>query len=749
MNISSKLAMTVMLGLGLSVGLTACGPKSTQKETKNVQKQESQKPAKLESDILAPDVKTGNVLLDKWSGPYGGVMPFGKYKVEDFPAALDKGFEMARADIKRIADNTNPPTFDNTIEALEKSGKALDRASTIFFIHDSNLNNDQIAAMTKKYAPEFSKFSDEINQNPKLFARIKAIHDHMDGLNTEQKRLVDVYYARFIKQGANLNAKDKATMSKINGRLATLTNQFGQNVLHDEGAYVTYIKNKKDLAGLPGWLVDSMAASAEEKGHKGEWAVTNTRSSMDPFLTYSTNRKLREKVWKTYYNRGDNGDKWDNNKIITEILQLRDKRAKLLGFKTHADWKLTDQMAKKPENAMALMMKVWPYAVKRAKEEVAEMQAIADKEGAKLKIAPWDYRFYAEKVRQAKYDLDFNQVKPYLQLDKLREAMMWAAGKLYGLKFRKVDDVPVFQEDVTVYNVTNKDGKHVALWYFDPFARVGKSSGAWMNGHRAQSNMDGHYVPIIVSNNSNFIKGKPGEPVLISWDDASTMFHEFGHALHGINSDVTYPSLSGTNVPRDYVEFPSQLNEHWLTSPEVMQRFLVHYKTGKPIPKALVDKIEKAATFRQGFNTVEYLSDAIIDMKIHMAGGAPIDPDKFEREESKKLGMPKEIVLRHRLPQFNHIFAGGYDAGYYSYLWTEALADDGAEAFLEKGSFYDPATAKRLHDCVESVGNTIDQAESYRCFRGRDVDTMALMRAKGFAPKRTDLPPYHMLPADK
>ncbi len=745
---STTLTLGLTIGVSLGLGLSACQPKTDNKESQNVQTHET-KTATLESDQLAPDVKTGNVLLDKWDGPEGGVMPFGKYKVEDFPAALDKGFEMARADIRRIAENPNPPTFDNTIEALEKSGKALDRVATVFFIHDSSLNNDQIAAMTKKYAPEFSKFSDEINQNPKLFARIKAIHENMDGLDTEQKRLVDVYYARFIKQGANLNTEDKAKLSKINARLAVLTNQFGQNVLHDEGAYVTYITDKKDLAGLPDWLVDSMAASAEEKGHKGQWAVTNTRSSMDPFLTYSTNRKLREKVWKTYYNRGDNGDKWDNNKIITEILQLRDKRAKLLGFKTHADWKLTDQMAKKPENAMALMMKVWPYAVKRANEEVAEMQAIADKEGAGIKIAPWDYRYYAEKVRQAKYDLDFNEVKPYLQLDKLREAMMWAAGKIYGLNFKKVDNVPVFHPDVTVYDVTNKDGKHVAFWYFDPFARVGKSSGAWMNGHRSQSNMDGKYVPILVSNNSNFIKGKPGEPVLISWDDAQTMFHEFGHALHGINSSVTYPSLSGTNVPRDYVEFPSQINEHWLMSPEVMERFLVHYKTGKPIPKALVDKIKKAATFRQGFNTVEYLSDAIIDMKIHMAGGDPIDPDRFEREESEKLGMPKEIVLRHRLPQFNHIFSGGYDSGYYSYLWTEALADDGAEAFEEAGSFYDPATAKRLHDCVMSVGNTIDQAESYRCFRGRDVDTMALMRAKGFAPKRTDLPPYHKLPADK
>ena len=745
MRLMSRFTLTTALAATLSLGLYGCGQKTdtpakqdtTQSATKAHKPMHDTKI--LESNTLVPDVKTGNVLLDKWSGPYGGVMPFGEYKVSDFPAALDKGFEMARGDIKRIADNTNPATFDNTMVALEKSGRALDRAATLFFIHDSSLNNDEIAAMTKKYAPEFSKFSDEINQNPKLFARIKAIHDNMDDLNTEQKRLVDVYYARFVKQGANLNETDKAKMSKINGRLATLTNQFGQNVLHDEGAYVTYITDKKDLAGLPGWLVDAMAASANGKDHKGEWAITNTRSSMDPFLTYSENRPLREKAWKTYYNRGDNGDKYDNNKIITEILQLRDKRAKLLGFKTHADWKLTDQMAKKPENAMALMMKVWPYAVKRAQEEVAEMQAIADKEGANIKIAPWDYRFYAEKVRQAKYDLDFNEVKPYLQLDKLREGMMWAAGQLYGFQFKPVKDVPVFQEDVTVYEVLGKDGKHVALWYFDPYARVGKNSGAWMNGHQAQNKLDGIYTPIIVSNNSNFIKGKPGEPVLISWDDASTMFHEFGHALHGMNSNVTYPTLSGTNVSRDYVEFPSQLNEHWLPTPEVMNTYLVHYKTGKPIPQALVDKIEKASTFRQGFDTVEYLSDAIVDMKIHMAGGDPIDPDAFEREESEKLGMPKEIVLRHRLPQFNHIFSGGYDSGYYAYLWADSLTNDSAEAFEEAGSFYDRETADRLRKCIMSVGNMVDPADGFRCFRGRDVDVMALMRAKGFAPARTDL----------
>jgi peptidyl-dipeptidase Dcp len=390
-------------------------------------------------------------------------------------------------------------------------------------------------------------------------------------------------------------------------------------------------------------------------------------------------------------------------------------------------------MAKTPEATMQLMMQVWPKAVERAREEVADMQQIADAEGAEITIEPWDYRYYAEKVRKDKYDLDFNEVKPYLQLEKLREAMMWAASELFGLQFKPIQDVPVFHPDVRVWEVMNAEGEHVGLWYLDPYAREGKRSGAWMSSYRSQENIDKPITPI-VSNNSNFVKGAPGEPVLISWDDATTLFHEFGHALHGLLSNVHYPSQSGTSVARDYVEFPSQINEHWLMTRELLNRFAVHYKTGEPLPQELLEKIERAETFNQGFGTVEFLASALIDMKLHLAGETELDPARFERETLAELGMPREIVMRHRTPHFSHVFAGdGYSAGYYSYLWADALTADAAEVFEESGSYYDKEVAQRLHDTVLSVGDTIDPAEGFRAFRGRDVDTKALMRKRGFA----------------
>jgi peptidyl-dipeptidase Dcp len=445
---------------------------------------------------------------------------------------------------------------------------------------------------------------------------------------------------------------------------------------------------------------------------------------------------LREKVWRVFVNRGDNGDARDNNAIISQILQLRAERAKLLGFETHAHWRLENSMARTPERAMQLMEAVWTPAVARVREEVADMQRVADAEGARIKIEPWDYRHYAEKVRKAKYDLDTNEVKPYLQLEKLREGMFYVAGELFGMTFTALPEgsVPVYHPDVRVWRVDDKAGKLIGLWYFDPYARVGKQSGAWMNAYRNQERFDGD-VKTIVSNNSNFVKGTPGEPVLISWDDAVTLFHEFGHALHGLSSNVNYPSVSGTNVARDYVEFPSQLLEHWLPVKEVLDRFAVHYQTGKPIPAELVAKVERAKTFNQGFATVEYLSAALVDMKLHLTArpDSRIDPDAFERDTLAKLGMPAEIVMRHRTPQFGHIFSGdGYSAGYYSYLWSDTLTADAWEAFTEGKGAWDREIANRLRDHVFSVGNTIDPADGYRAFRGRDPQIEALMRKRGF-----------------
>lgn len=674
-----------------------------------------------------------NVLLDEWNGPYGGVPPWKSVNPANFLSSFETGIEMAEKELTDIANNPDPATFENTIVAMEKAGKALNRLTTLFGVHSSNLNVGDIPDIERVVMPKLSKHGDWITQNAALFQRVAAVYegDEMKSLSTAQQRLVEDYYKNFVRQGAKLNAEDKAKLSEINTQLAGLFTQFSQNVLADEGGPITEVLDEADLAGLPQSVIDAMAAAAAERDCKGQWIVTNTRSSMEPVLTYADSRQLREKVWRTYYNRGDNGDETDNNEIITAILKLRAERAQLLGYETHAHWRLEPQMAANPQNAMNLMMQVWPKAVARVKEEVADMQKIADAEDAGITIEPWDYRYYAEKVRKAKYDLDFNEVKPYLQMEKLREGMMWAAGELYGFEFEQITEVPVFHPDVRVWKVMRGD-QLIGLWYFDPYARRGKRSGAWMNAYRSQENM-GEVIAPIVSNNSNFVKGKTGEPVLISWDDAVTMFHEFGHALHGLCSNCQYPSQSGTSVARDYVEFPSQLNEHWLSTPEILSKFAVHYETGEPIPQELLDKIEKAASFNQGFQTVEYLASALIDMKLHLAGNVTIDPDRFEREELEKLGMPREIVMRHRTPQFSHVFSSdGYSAGYYSYLWSDALTADAAEVFEDAGSYYDEATAKSLYDNIFSVGDTIDPAEGFRRFRGRDVDTRALLRKRGF-----------------
>lgn len=676
-------------------------------------------------------------LLKPWTGPHGGVPPWNLVRQEEFVPAFKEAIRISQAEIEVIAENPEPATFENTMVAYENSGRTMSRLQSIFFVYTSNLNVGPMPDLEKVVVPMLSEFEDSVYQNEKLFARIAAVYnsDAMKNkeLNLAQRRLVDDLYKTFLRKGAALNSAEKAKLSQMNTRLARLFTDFSQNVLEDEQGYVTWIDDKADLAGLPDSVVAAMAAAAEARNNKGgKWAVTNTRSSMDPFLTYADNRPLREKVWRNYYSRGDNGDEHDNNRIIAEILRIRAARAKLLGYKTHAHWRMEPTMAKDPQAAMDLMMKVWPKALARVKEEVADMQAIADAEGVKIKIAPWDYRYYAEKVRKDKYDLDFNEVKPYLQLDKLIEAMMWASTELYGLHYKQLSGIPVFHPDVTVWEVTDADGQHVGLWYLDPYAREGKRSGAWMTDYRAQENMNQSITPI-VSNNSNFIEGADDEPVLISWDDAVTLFHEFGHALHGLLSNVKYPSQSGTSVARDYVEFPSQINEHWLETPEILNQFAVHYKTGEPIPQALLDKIRKASKFNQGYATTEYLASALIDMKLHLAGDVDIDPDKFERETLAEMGMPEELPMRHRTPQFMHIFSSdAYSAGYYSYLWADALTADAAERFEEAGGFYDPEVAKSLHDNVMSIGDTIDAADGFRQFRGRDVDTTALLRKRGF-----------------
>lgn len=682
----------------------------------------------------SPENASANPLLANWVGPYGGVPPFDRVQIAYFKPALETAMAANLVEIEKIAKNPALPTFDNTIAAMEKSGRTLDRVTTIYSIWAGTMASPEFQVVQREMAPKLAAFSDQITQNEALFKRIEAIYNSPDKkkLTPEQQRLTWLYYTNFVRSGAKLNGAAKARLSQINQELAGLFTRFSQNVLAEENGQFLLLKSESDLAGLPQSLRDAAAAAAATKKETG-WLIQNTRSAVDPFLTYSEKRDLREKAWRMFVNRGDNGDEHDNNATISQILALRAERAKLLGYATHAHWRVENSMAKTPERAMELMEAVWKPAVARVHEEVADMQALADKEGAGIKIEPWDYRYYAEKVRKAKYDLDQNEVKPYLQLEKLREGVFWVAGQLFNFEFTPATNVPVAHPDIRVWEVTDKTTKkHIGLWYFDPYARAGKRSGAWMNAYRTQEKINGN-VTTIVSNNANFIKGKPGEPLLISWDDASTMFHEFGHALHGLNSNVTYPTLSGTAVARDYVEFPSQLMEHWLSTPEVLNKFAVHYQTGKPIPQALVERIKRSSTFNQGFITVEYLASALVDMKLHLAGDKKIDPDAFERETLAQLGMPHEIVMRHRLPHFLHIFSSdAYSAGYYSYLWSDVLTADAFQAFVEGKGPYDPKVAERLRKYIFSVGNTIDPAEGYRAFRGRDARVEALMKKRGF-----------------
>jgi peptidyl-dipeptidase Dcp len=680
--------------------------------------------------------RANNPLLVNWSGPFGGVPGFEGVRVDHFKPALEAAMAEDRREIDAIAQSSEPADFDNTSAAFENAGRSLRRVQTIYGVWESTLNGPEFQAVDREMAPVLAAFSDEIVQNEKLFARIQAVYESPDKTKwtAEQQRLVWRQYTDLVLAGAKLGAEDKQRMAEINKRLASLYTAFSQNVLSDEETYAVILDAEADLEGLPDSLRAGAAAAAERRKLPGKWAITNTRSSVEPFLTFSARRDLREKVWKNFVNRGDNGDAHDNNQIISDILLLRAERARLLGYPTHAHWRLQDSMAKTPEATLQLMEAVWTPALARVREEVANMQAIANRESKqKIAIAPWDYRYYAEKVRKATYDLDTNEIKPYLQLDKLREGLFWVAGELFDLTFSPVTGVPVYHPDVSVWEVKNKrSGQHVGLWYFDPYAREGKQSGAWMSSYRDQERFRGE-VATIVSNNANFVKPRAGEATLVSWDDATTLFHEFGHALHGLSSNVNYPSLSGTSVPRDYVEFPSQLLEHWLSTPEVLSRFALHFETGEPIPKQLVEKIDRASRFNEGFITVEYLATALIDMKLHLAGEKRIDPDAFERETLQELHMPAEIVMRHRTPQLSHVFAGdGYSAGYYSYLWADTLTADAYEAFTEAGGPYDKAVAGRLLKNVFQAGNTVDPAQAYRAFRGKDPGIAALMRKRGF-----------------
>ena len=678
---------------------------------------------------VAPATTTAaNPLLADWTGPMGGVPPWDKVRPELFPQAFETTLAERTAEYRKIADNPAKPTFANTIVPMQLAGKRYGQVMTLFGVMTGNMNTPAYQKLDREWSPKFSAASDAITFDKPLFARIQAIYvaRNSSGLNAQQIRLVTRIYDSYVRQGAKLNDAQKAQLSQYNQQLATAFSTFGEKLLADESKAIS-VTDEAQLAGLPDSVKAVAKAAAAERKLPG-FAIVNTRSAVDPVLTYATDRALREKVWRAFVNRGDNGDANDTNATIAQIVKLRADRAHLLGFKTHADWRMQDTMAKTPAAAMDLMMRVWPAAKGRVAEEVADMQKVA---GNSLTIEPWDYRFYQEKVRKARYDLDQAQLKPYFELGNIIQGSLYAANRLYGLNFKEITGiVPVFEPNMRVWSVTDKTGKDVGLFYRDDFARTGKRSGAWANTYRGQRGLAPAQL-VLSSNNNNFAKGAPGEPILISLDDAQTLFHEFGHAIHAMLQTVYYPGLAGT--PRDFVEYPSQVNEHWLLTRDVLDKYARHYQTKAAMPQDLLDKIEKSRTFNQGFATTEYLSSAIVDMKIHTVPDGVIDPDKFEAATLAEIGMPKQLVMRHRVPQFQHLFASdSYSAGYYSYLWSETMDADTFAAFEEAGSPWDKPTADRFAKILLSTGNETDRAEAYRAFRGRDPDVNALLKKRGF-----------------
>jgi peptidyl-dipeptidase Dcp len=676
-----------------------------------------------------------NPLLSDWTTPFE-LPPFAEIKPDHFTEAFEKAMAEGRSEVDAIADQQAEPTFDNTIVALEKAGETLSKVARTFFNLTGAHTSPELQAIERDIAPKLAKHSSDTLLNGPLYERIAALWDQKDslGLNEEEARVLERYHKMFQRAGAGLDPDGKSRMAEISQRLATLGTGFGQNVLKDEADYQLVLETDEDRAGLPDFLLAAAAEAARERGLDGKHVITLSRSSIEPFLQFSSNRALREEAFKAWSARGENGGETDNRKIVAETIRLRAEKAKLLGFDTFADFKLDDTMAKTPAAVRELLMKVWTPAVKRAAEEEARLAGMARSEGGNFKIAPWDWRYYSEKVRKAEHNLDEAEIKPYLQLDRVIAAAFDTANRLFGLSFEEKQGPPVYHPDVRVFEVTGRDGKHVGLFLGDYFARSSKRSGAWMSAFRSQHRLKGDVSPIIV-NVMNFSKGAPGEATLLTFDDASTLFHEFGHALHGLLSNVTYPVISGTSVARDFVELPSQLYEHWLSRPEVLSRYAVHYRTGEPMPKELLDKLLAAENFNQGFATVEYTACALVDLEMHLLTDADkLDVTAYETQALEKIGMPDAITMRHRVPHFAHAFAGdGYSAGYYSYMWSEVMDADAFGAFEEAGDIFHKETAERLYTHIYSAGGRPDPEETYKAFRGRAPKIDALLEKRGLA----------------
>lgn len=674
-----------------------------------------------------------NPLLSAWKTPFE-LPPFERITPAHFRPAIDKAIEMHKAEVEKILSNTASPTFPNTVAAMEKAGTQLTRVLRVFYNLTSADTNPELQTIERDIAPVLSQHSTSIALDPRFFERVDTIFQRgkRQKLDAEQRRVLERTHSSLVRAGARLDPEAKKRMAEINARLATLGTTFAQNVLADEQAYKLVLESEADLAGLPDFVRAAAKRAGDDLGLPGKHVITLARSSIETFLQFSTRRDLREAAFAAWIRRGEGGGDHDNRAVATEILALRAERAQLLGFATFARFRLEDAMAKTPEAVRGLLDEVWAAALTKAGEERAMLQRMIEQEGGNFQVEAWDWRHYAEKVRKAEFDLDESEIKPYLQLERIIDAAFDTATRLFGLTFEERSDLPKYHPDVRTWEVKRADGSHLGVFIGDYFARPSKRSGAWMSAFRSQQRLKGDIRPIIV-NVLNFARGADGEPTLLSFTDARTLFHEFGHALHGLMSDVTYPSIAGTSVSTDFVELPSQLYEHWLDERDVLRRFARHHRTGTPIPDALLDRLDAANKFNQGFATVEYVSSALADMELHaLETFDGFDLSHFEAELLKRIGMPREITMRHRLPHFAHIFAmGGYASGYYSYMWSEVMDADAFEAFEETGDAFDPETAAKLAEFIYSAGNRRDPVDAYTAFRGRLPTSQAMLRNRG------------------
>lgn len=728
MNKKKYSVIATLSAITLLLAGTGC---SEQKKEQPVVSAESAEVA--QDATTTAEVAATNPFFEEWDTPYGAP-PFEKIKTEHFGPAFDKAMAMHLAEVEEIANADSVPTFANTVEQLELAGSELTRVALVFFNLTGTESSDEMQALQREISPKLTRHSNKIQMNEALFNRIKAVYNSRNDsqLKAEQIRLVERLYNEAIRSGANLTGEDRERFAQINERISSLTTEFGQNMLNDSRNFKLVLE-KDDLDGMSQSMIEAAAASAKAQGLEGKYLITLQRSSVEPFLQFSNRRDLREQAFNGWALRGDNDNEFDNKKNVEEIVQLRSERAKLLGYKHHSDYVLSNTMASSPEAAMDLLTKVWEPAVAQANKERGWILEQMKAEGATHDFEAWDWRYYAEKVRKARFDLDQGEIAQYFELNNMLEAKFYVANQLFGLTFTERKDIPVYNPVVRVWEVKDASGQVIGLFYGDYYARSTKRSGAWMSAFRTQQKLAGNVKPLII-NNMNLNQPAEGEPTLMSYSDAVTLFHEFGHALHGLLSNVTYPTLAGTSVSRDWVEFPAQLFEHFIAQPQMLTKFARHYQTNEPMPAALIERIKNASTFNQGFATVEYTASALVDMAYHkMTDVDKVDVRAFEDKILNDYGKPKEIIMRHRSTHFGHIFAGGYDSAYYAYMWSEILDSDGFNAFVEAGNIFDQETAQKLYDFVFSTGDTLNYEEAYKKFRGRAPTTDALLENRGFA----------------